>query len=279
MTDPTPTIPVSGKRPEWLRENNAQGMQRLVAGHWTTAWTGEANTSGFGASTNWALVDAVRFPDPEHPVNRILSLRKRLFDGRDGWVPWCGGDSAPSDYLPCYDPVLFRGGNSMNRRDGWYWGHKKSDADIIGYRPSQPKSVAESGGYVTVKQMTEEEADELYNQAPFGEGFMRILRRLNLILPADHPKPAESAAGEGGLHEPTIRACIEALMRAADESSHGSDARDAYKYSALWLYTLLPKPDPIAEALTEYCEKYGYTSEHDKEIARSAIVFMIGRKS
>lgn len=128
-------IPVDGKRPEWLRDDE---KVRVVWGRVTESGPHPAHcVCGWEDS-----VKAIRLP-ADHDFYKAQEK---------GFTYWPGGTEPPEGDIV---EVLFRNGDILDAEPALYWDHQYEGDDIIGYRLREPTQ--DDGEYVRIKRMTKAE--------------------------------------------------------------------------------------------------------------------------
>jgi len=153
-------IPVDGKRPAWLRDDDK--FQWVAPGFGWAMWDTGLN---YVRAEGWTHADsttAIKLP-ADHFAYKALDA---------GFEPWGGGDSAPEDW-DRHDTVLRRDGVILEGRWANEWRHRLGSTDIIGYRkraaqvegdPAKlaAQRLAAFPDFVAVRRMTEVEARRLF---------------------------------------------------------------------------------------------------------------------
>jgi len=111
-------IPVDGKRPEWLRDDDHCRAQSMM-GDWYGVKGGDARPA---VMWGWPAIEQIRLP-ASHPYYLATSR---------GFTYWPGGDSAPSDWDG--ETVLLRPDELMTAHPEIRWQHEGNKGDVIGYR-------------------------------------------------------------------------------------------------------------------------------------------------
>jgi len=151
MTDFGPVIPLDGKRPDWLTDDDH-------------------------------VIAFEVFVDDRPRALRLPAGHPYYAATEKGFKYWPGGEKAPADWDG--EKVLLRDGGTCPGHSVTHWGTLASmpDAEIVGYRPKAPDDVVE------VKPMTKAEALELWQDVTkshdsFELDFVTALTRLGLIKP------------------------------------------------------------------------------------------------
>ena len=122
----------AGVRPDWLADDDRFTPVGMGGNVWSIDYTADG-------IPDWAYLSAIRIPADHWAVPAL----------KQGFKPWPGGESAPSDWDGGH--VLRRGGSpirpgswvaSYESNSRWFWEDgAMSENDIIGYRtkPSEPK--------------------------------------------------------------------------------------------------------------------------------------------
>lgn len=142
-------IPVDGVRPEWLNGDD-QVMDVDLENRSTNGTVRPA------ARWGWTLMKSIRLPATHHAYEAL----------NRGFVPWSGGDEAPSDWdggeVLTYDATAWGDKYQVKTKSGNTrpcWQRDNHYTDIIGYRkrkttePAQPETQSEYafGPWVDVK--------------------------------------------------------------------------------------------------------------------------------
>jgi len=193
-------IPVDGKRPDWLRDNDQLMYHDKFTDNWhgyTLCWrVHELNGE-------WFVPDLIRLR-AHSPVYAALEA---------GFVPWAGGDSAPLDWDEGI--ALMRDGTHWKHEVIW-WSHdggkqsgNPSDADIIGYKRKAETAANQwealekdvAGDWVRVKRITQTELFSLPDgkgdpvDGKYAAGYRDAYRNLALVLPPTRAEVISQTTG------------------------------------------------------------------------------------